>query len=249
MRRWSEELAGSIRVIGGSPSIGRSLSDQLEEDLGFTASVTKPTAATEKELRDVLKRYVLDNDHRAVLQRIDGVLKLLRSKKYERMLSVGNHGTAWRFITASSKEELAKILALTLPEGGTGAFGAGTIAPDEHHELSSWTVNPRSLVYSGFCSVLQAEHHLALVRAAIATPNVFFGNPDTLVAELGLENGYAMEREVIGVGPVAYSDGAFALHSPDRSIEGRAMDLIEKLVPVKSVKWTDTYYFPKLSLR
>lgn len=225
----------------------------LTEELGFKAPITKPNASTERELKTAIKAYVIDNDKEPIVARIEGILQLLKDKRYERMLSVKKHGFAWRFLDTVDKSAMETILGTKLRASKTPVkLGAGKLPPD-HRGLSSWTVNPRSLIFSGYFSVIPENSHLVLVKAPVRGDNVFFCNPDELVSALKLRrsdaNGYALEREVIGVGPVEYEDAVYVLRDKSRSLEGQAMDLVNALAPVKTIRWTDHYYFPKLNLK
>lgn len=79
--------------------------------------------------------------------------------------------------------------------------------------------------------------------------NTFFGNPDSMASEIGLENGYRLEREIIGVGPVKYEKAIIGSLNKkiNQSHEGLAMDLINQLWPLKDIKWDEEeqYYLPK----
>lgn len=216
----------------------------LDEDLGFSSSTSKPSRKTEKELRDALASYVLDNDRDAIVARIDGIRALLDAGKYKRLLSIGDHGVAYRFIDTKTPEAMSKILGRDI-DSPRGRIGATTLEPDDRG-LSSWTVNPRSLVYSGFFSVIPTRSHLALLEARTRDPNVFFGNPDSMAAALELDLGYALEREILAVGPVACTRGFWCLRDNTRSLEGQAMDLVDAMIQIRTIKtWPDSYYFPK----
>jgi hypothetical protein len=225
---------------------------KLLAEMGFDSKVIKPTKETEKELRSALQQYIIENDRSALTKRIEGILYLLDQGKYKQLLDPGPHEFAYRFMDANGAGPMSKILGKPLrPSTDCVPIEAGILDPDDRG-LSSWTVNPRSLVYSGFFSVLDPNSSLCLVKAKISS-NRFFGNPDELVSHLDFPAdyyapGYALEREVVAVGPVAYGTGVFQSRDLKRSLEGQAMDLINALDPLDQKEpsdWDEEYYFPK----
>jgi len=225
---------------------------KLLAEMGFEAPIKRPTKKTEKELKDMMVAYIVNNDRSALTSRIEGILYLLEHGKYKHILDPGSQEFAYRFIDTKNVYQMREILRVPFlePSGTPYKIGGGILVPDDRG-ISSWTTNPRSLVYSGFFSVLPEDSHLALVRARIKE-NKFFGNPDSMALSVGLPEdyyapGYALEREVVGVGPISYDEGYFVARRRERSLEGQAMDLIDRLVPISSMEkedWTEDYYFP-----
>ena len=206
-----------------------------------------------------MKAHKLKNNDKH-LSKLD-IETLLKDQEYEPLLNIDTeeHEYAYRFIDFNTPEELSKILRTKLPQGAQSdeynKLPGGTLYPKEGGDntgISSWTVNPRSLVYSGYFHVIpKSRKGLVLLRAKINNPkNFFFGNPDSMASNLDLDNGYGLEREVIGLGPIQYDRGHYRARErvSQGSLEGMAMDLIDKFLPVsKHVDWEDNYYFPKLS--
>lgn len=222
--------------------------------MGFDAPIKRPTSTTEQELKKALQKYIIDNDREELTSRVEGILYLLEHGKYKELISPGDHLWAYRFIDAPNASKMSRILRKPFsPTNKTATITAGTLQPDDRG-LSSWTVNPRSLVYSGFFSVVPNNSHLTLVRADIAA-NRFFGNPDELIANLEFPPeyyapGYALEREIVAVGPVNFESGVYCARNDSRSLEGQALDLINLLDPLKDKQvsdWNEKYYFPKLN--
>lgn len=199
-----------------------------------------------------LRAYVLKNSRSSLTKRLEGILYLLENGKYKELLDPSGHEYAWRFIDADTVSKMGSILKLALLPSRSTTLSAGTLYPDDRN-LSSWTVNPRSLVYSGFFSVIPPNSHMVLVRAEISK-NRFFGNPDEMVTALDLPSdyssvGYALEREVVAVGPVDYVDGVFQQRDSSRSLEGQAMDMINHMDPLSDKDeddWSQSYYLPKV---
>jgi len=226
---------------------------KLYAEMGFDAPVKKPTSKTEEELKSALQKYVIDNDREELTSRIEGILYLLERRKYKELIDPGNHTWAYRFIDAPNTSKMSMILRKPItPTSKVLSITSGVLYPDDRG-LSSWTVNPRSLVYSGFFSVIPDNSHLTLVRAKVSA-NRFFGNPDELVSNLDFPPdhyapGYALEREVVAVGPVNFESGVYCARDKDRSLEGQALDLIDRLDPLADKEigdWNEQYYFPKL---
>ncbi len=225
---------------------------RLLAEMGFKSKVVKPNKSTERELKNALRKYILDNDKEALTDRVEGILYLLEHGKYKHLIDPSPHEWAWRFIDATTPKKLESIIGRKLKSSKTSLkLPPGTLNPDDRG-LSSWTVNPRSLVYSGFFSVVPKNSNLALVKAKISE-NRFFGNPDDLVKHLKFPKkyyapGYALEREIVAVGPVKYETGAYQMRDKSRSLEAQAVDLINFLDPLnnKAEEWNEEYYFPNL---
>jgi hypothetical protein len=230
--------------VAEARALARSLS--VGEDLGFEGSVANPCAEVDRELRLAFTRFVLGNDHTAISDRAHGIMALLRNGHFRHLLDPTAYPFAYRFVDVLEPAKLAEIVGGEVSDETYGARAEGVLYPLDSG-VSSWTINPRSLVFSGFFSVVPEASHLALFRAPlINTGNAFFGNPDSLASEIGLDAGYAMEREVLALGPVQYDRAVYGLRRPDQSLEGLAMDLVNMLWDVRDIAWSDRYYLPDL---
>lgn len=70
-------------------------------------------------------------------------------------------------------------------------------------------------------------------------------NPDGLVGTLDVGDGYPLERETLGVGPVRYDKAVYGFKRKDQSLEGLMMDLVNKLSSLDDLEFTRDYYLPK----
>lgn len=206
-----------------------------------------PKKVSEEELKKALEQHVLKNKDSRLTKIIPTVLSSLEKGKFKALLSPKGHDYVYRFIDVKDKEQLASILKKPTSGIRTKEYtvlGKGVLAPKD--ELSSWTVNPRSLVYSGFFSVVAPRRNLVLFKAKILQPNnSFFGNPDSMASELETDPGYWLEREVIGCGPIHYEKAVYGFLDKGQSLEGLAMDLVNLLWKLKDVDFDDdNYYFP-----
>lgn len=226
--------------------------------MNLSSALSLNEAANLDSLHKALTAHKLKNNDKK-LSKLD-IEELLSKNKFKSLLSINTdtHSWAYRFIDLSSEKQLGQILDQNF-SGQQRAYnqffevGGGVLNPKDGADgISSWTVNPRSLIYSGFFSVLpKARPGLVLFKAKIShKDNLFFGNPDDMSAELGLENGYGLEREVMAIGPVVYEKAVYGFvdRKTKRTLEGLGMDLTNLLWPLKGKDsdWSDSYYFPKL---
>ena len=204
---------------------------------------------SEEDLIKALKSHVLKNTDSRLNKVIPAILVLLDKGKFKALLSPDSHEFVYRLIDFRHPEQLAAILGERRPseirsDGEIVSLGKGVLNPLD--ELSSWTVNPRSLIYSGFFSVLPPKRNLVLFKAKVDhSDNSFFGNPDSMASGVDTDAGYWLERETIGCGPIHYDKAVYGFLRSGSSLEGLGMDLVNKVWKIKDVDFTDDYYLPK----
>lgn len=200
-----------------------------------------------KELERILKRHVLNNQDSRLSKEIPTLLKMVEQNKFKALLQpdLETHTHAYRFIDIQSVDLLKTILPnkQVKQDEKYHVLGKGVLKPKD--QLSSWTVNPRSFVYSGFFARMPKHTTCLVLFKAKTKPNDFFGNPDSMASELETEPGYWLERELIGVGNITYVSAVYGFKKPEQSLEGLALDLINKVWNIKLVDFdAEEYYFP-----
>jgi hypothetical protein len=164
-------------------------------------------------------------------------LNLKNDNKYSKLLNTKNYEYAYRFVSYNNNKQFNKIINKKNK----------ILKTRNKDELTSWTINPRSLVYSGFFSVFpKTTKGLILIKAKI-NENNFFGNPDELIKNLNIKEeekiGYSLEREIMCYGEINYIDIVYKIKNKNQSLEGLAMDLINQLIPVKKIDFNDKNYY------
>lgn len=207
-------------------------------------AITEGISALEKQVRQALLSYVKDNDKEPLEAILPSVLELRKNKKFNHLLEVGDHEYAYRIDEFSSEKELQDLIkSSTVGKTGYVIKKGGVFTPEEG-TISSWTINPRSLVYSGFLSTVPKNKSLVLFRAKIKD-NQFIGNPDSMSGTIKAGEGYSLEREIIGIGDIRYDKAIYRFKDKDQSLEGLMMDLINKVLGLEDIKFTDDYYYPE----
>jgi hypothetical protein len=197
-----------------------------------------------EELKQAIKQHILDNKDTELERHKDSILKLIDQGKYKKLLHVKDTKYIYRFIDFKDMEFLGKITnkqGLSEEPGVVHKLSKGVLKPKK--DISSWTSNPRSLIYSGYLSVLKPNISLVLFRAKVNnSKNIFFGNPDDMAKEVDTDNGYFYEKEVIGSGDIVYDKAVYQIHQKQLGIEALALNLINSLIDYKKIKYEGDYY-------
>lgn len=188
----------------------------------------------------------MKNNNDKTLEKIfPELLQFKKNNKLKDLLNPDEYEYAFRILTFKDTKELKDILDIDhVKKDSLTTKGTLKSFPNKN-SISSWTVNPRSLVYSGFCSTIKGNPNLILVKAKIKD-NDFIGNPDNLTGILNVGDGYSLEREILGMGDIHYEKAVYGFLEKDQSIEGLLMDLINKLSNLKDIEFNDKYYYPKV---
>ncbi len=200
------------------------------------------------KLKSYLADYVKNTNRDGLENNISKIVDIRNNPKYKNLLYVGDHQYAYRLIDFTSVKDLSKILGNNIVQAETEEYKSinkGILMPPKNEIISSWTVNPRSLIYSGFMSVIGTNKNLVILRAKIKN-NIFFGNPDKMAGTIKAGDGYSLEREILGVGPIKYDKAFVGFKKPEQSLEGLAMDLINKLSKLNDIDFNNDYYFPSI---
>lgn len=197
-----------------------------------------------KDIRAAFFTYIKDNDPSKLEEMLPTLLKLQDEGELSDLLDVGDYDFVYRLVDVNTEGQLKSILELDKVEKEKyGSKKSGVLHP-YNGELSSWTVNPRSLVYSGFFAVAKKPIFI-LFRAKVSKKNKFLGNPDALAGSLDVGDGYSLERETLGVGDIVYDRAVYGFRKKDQSSEGLMMDLINKVSALDDLEFTNDYYFPE----
>lgn len=210
----------------------------------LSEAITESLSALEKKLRAAIRSYVVDYDKKPLEAMLPIALELSKNKKFKHLLEVGKHEYAYRIDEFNSEKELKELIKSdSVIKTGYIVKKNGIFTPEEG-TISSWTINPRSLVYSGFLSTVPKGKSLVLFRAKVKD-NQFIGNPDAMSGTIDAGEGYSLEREIIGIGDISYDRAIYGFKGKDQSLEGLMMDLVNKLSDLSDIKFTDDYYYPE----
>lgn len=197
-----------------------------------------------KDIRAAFFKHIKDNDPSDLLELLPTLLKLQDKGELSDLLDVGDHPFIYRLVDVNTENQLKSILGLEKVETEKYGIKKGGVLSPHNGQLSSWTVNPRSLMYSGFLAVAKKPIFI-LFRAKNNKQNRFLGNPDTLAGSLDVGDGYSLERETLGVGDIAYDKAVYGFRRKDQSSEGLMMDLVNKVSGLEDLEFTNDYYFPE----
>ncbi len=198
-----------------------------------------------EELKKAIKQHILDNKDTELERHKDSILKLIDQGKYKKLLHVKNTKYVYRIIDFKDikfLETITNTKQLSKEPGVVHKLPKGILKPKK--DISSWTSNPRSLIYSGFLSVLSSSKtNLVLFRAKVNNKNnTLFGNPDDMAKEVKTDNGYFYEKEVIGMGDIAYDKAVYQIQQEGLGLEALALNLINTLEDFKKIKYEGDYY-------
>lgn len=241
-------ILGHIRLIlrasGHVPLGERLLKVVFDLDVANPVRVASRYAAQNlpKKVKEALKRHVLDNDREAIASIKDDLLELSKDKGLKKLFQPTSE-FCYRYVDSTTDKLFDKLLGSTPADGKYKRKGAGVLEPKDESGISSWTANPRSFIYSGFFSTVHRKSGLMLFKAKVDA-NTFIGNPENLYAALGIDIGHALEREIIGLGPIEYEACVYGGLRKQQSVEGLANDLAEMLLPLDEVEFDDDYYIP-----
>lgn len=203
------------------------------------------TRSLTKSIKSAFFQHIKNNDRTKLDKLLPTLLNLQNKSELPELLKLGKHEYVYRVISVGSENQIKQILGLDSVETEKYGTKRGGILKPHNGALSSWTINPRSLVYSGFFAVIK-KPALILVRAKpAAQDNRFLGNPDSLAGTLDIGDGYPLERETLGVGPVRYDKAVYGFKRKGQSLEGLMMDLVNKLSSLDDIEFTRDYYLPK----
>lgn len=203
------------------------------------------TRALVKDIKAAFYKHIKDNDRTKLDKLLPTLLDLQSKGELPELLNLGDHEFVYRVIDVSSEKQLRDILDLSSIEKKKYGMKRGGVLTPHNGQLSSWTVNPRSLVYSGFFAVTKKPILILLKAKPTAKNNRFLGNPDSLAGTLDVGDGYPLERETLGVGPVYYEKAVYGFKRKDQSLEGLMMDLVNKVSDLGEVEFTKDYYLPE----
>lgn len=203
------------------------------------------TRALVKDIKTAFYQHIKDNDRTKLDKLLPALLDLQDKGELSELLDLGDHEFVYRVIDLNSEKQLKNILGLSSVETQKYGMKRGDVLNPHDGELSSWTVNPRSLVYSGFFAVARKPVLILLRAKPDAKGNRFVGNPDTLAGSLDVGDGYSLERETLGIGPVRYDRAVYGFKRKDQSLEGLMMDLVNKVSDLGEVEFTKDYYLPE----
>lgn len=198
-----------------------------------------------EELKKAIKQHIRHNKDTKLEKHKDEILKLIDQGKYKKLLNVKGIKYVYRFIDFKDikfLEQLTNKKQLDTSSGVVHKLSSGILAPKT--DISSWTSNPRSLIHSGFLTVLPSKDmSLVLFRAKINhKQNSFFGNPNNMAKEVGMDQGYFFEKEVMGMGDIVYDKAVYQIHQDGISLGSLAYNLIDSVENYKSVKYEGDYY-------
>lgn len=203
------------------------------------------TRSLTKSIKSAFFQHIKNNDRTKLDKLLPTLLDLQDKGELPELLDLGKHDYVYRVISVGSENQVKQILGLDSVETEKYGTKRGGVLKPHNGALSSWTINPRSLVYSGFFAVIK-KPVLILVRAKpAAQDNRFLGNPDSLAGTLDVGDGYPLERETLGVGPVRYDKAVYGFKRKDQSLEGLMMDLVNKLSSLDDLEFTRDYYLPE----
>ena len=195
------------------------------------------------KIKSSFKSYVKNNNKDKLEKLIPILLDLQKQDKYKELLSTGTHTFAYRLIDFQSEKQLKDILDVDKVNKEKYTVIKDKVLKSQDR-ISSWTVNPRSLVYSGFLSVVPVNSHIIILKAKI-DKNKFIGNPDSLTGLLNVGEGYSLEREILGIDDIHYEEAVYGFKEKNQSLEGLTLDLINILEPLEDIEYNKNYYFPK----
>jgi hypothetical protein len=200
--------------------------------------------AVSKKLKSKIQKafymHIQNNDNSKLIKLLPDILKLEKENSLTDFLDKSGHKYAYRIIDFKNEKQLSAILNKpiknTIDKYVIGK--TGILKPSDPKDLiSSWTINPRSLIYSGFFSVVPENSHLIVFRAKINDKgNTFFGNPDRSAWSAKTDIGYSLEREILGVGDIKYDKFVFGFQNKRQTIEGLAVDLINQISSFEDFK-------------
>lgn len=233
-----------VKVSGHIPLGERLFKVSYDLDMPNPVRVARRYAARNlpKKVKDALRRHIYDNNREALNSIKGDLLELYKDPEMKGILRPPGD-VVYRYIDTTDESLFDILLGSIPPKDKYKRKGKGTLEPKDESGFSSWTTNPRSVIYSGFFNRVDPKSSLMLFQAKV-DDNTFLGNPEKLYESLGIEVGHALEREVIGFGSIKYDACVYGLLRKQQSVEGLANDLAEMLLPLKEVDFNDDYYFP-----
>lgn len=198
-----------------------------------------------KDIKSAFYKHIKDNDRTKLDKLLPTLLDLQEKGELPELLNVGEHEYAYRVIDVNTEKQLKDILGITkFDKEKYGTKRGGVLKPVDG-VVSSWTVNPRSLVYSCFFCIVKKPILMVFKARTKNKKNRFLGNPDRLAGTLEVGDGYSLERETLGIGDIQYDKVVYGIKREDQSLEGLAMDLINKIHELDPSELTNDYYFPE----
>lgn len=227
-----------------------SLPSEVSVGMAYLASLRRYAGDLPEPIIEAFRAYILGNDREKLQEQADALRTALEDPELRDLLEPDTK-YVYRFISVGSESELQSILGRKEWFIGSYKKGpAGVLDPKDGGEdgMSSWTANPRSFIYSGFFSTLIPADiaGMLLFRAKVGhSLNTFVGDPEVLYKALELDIGHALEREVVGIGPISYDKVVWGEMREQQSLEGLAADLTERILKLDTLEFNEGYYLPQ----